>query len=155
MTFIIDFLEKYSVDPSETWPTDTGNPGYHCQKIWSNSESTAKTAFSEALGRQNVGDDFSTRFSSITRERNMLQTSKLSQKNCFVILHRLVYKLSRKVLYLKSEIVEIGRYWAIFRVFLDFLRFGRYELEAGHDDCARSDGRGLNIARGDGWGLPK
>ena len=76
----------------------------------SDSESTAKTAFSEALGRQNVVDDFSTRFSSITQERNMLQICKLSQKICFVILHRLVYNLSRKFAYLKSEIVEFGRF---------------------------------------------
>ena len=47
----------------------------------------------------------------------------LSQKNPLVILHRLIYNLSRKAAYLKSEIVENGRFWAISGLFLDFVRF--------------------------------
>ena len=31
-----------------------------------------------------------------------------------------MYNLSRKFEYLKSEIVKIGRFWAILRLFLDF-----------------------------------
>ena len=54
-----------------------------------------------------------------------------------------MYTLSRKTAYLKSEIFEIGRFWAISGLFPDFLRFGRYEWEAGHDDCAWGDGWGL------------
>ena len=73
----------------------------------------------------------------------MLETINISQKISHVILHRLVYKLSRKMVYLKSELVEIGRFWAISRLFLNFLRFGRYEWEAGHDDCARGGGWSL------------
>ena len=107
------------------------------------SEVKVKTAFAEAIGSAECGRRFSTRFSSITRDRNLLETFKLSQKISLVILHRLVYKLSRKVAYLKSEFVQIGRFWAISMVFLDFLRFGRYEWEAGHDDCARGDGWSL------------
>ena len=81
----------------------------------SDSEVKVKTAFQRPLGRQNVVDDFSTRFSSIRRDRNMLETFKLSKKNPLIILHRLVYKLSRKVAYLKSELVEIGRFWDTYK----------------------------------------
>ena len=100
-----------------------------------------KTAFQRPLGRQNLFDDFSTRFSTITRDWNMLENCKLSQKIPLVILHRLVYNLSRKVAYLKSEFVKIGRFWVISGLFLDFVRFGSYEWEAGLDNCARGDGR--------------
>ena len=129
----------------------------------SDSEPAGKSTFSEAIGRQNLVDDFSTRFSSITRERNQLQTCKLSQKNSFVILHRLMYTLSPKTAYLKSEIVEIGRFRTISALFLDFPRFCRYEREAGFYNCARGNGRGLtnsprrwagfNICPRSGWGL--
>ena len=47
----------------------------------------------------------------------------LSQKIPLVILHRLVYNLSRKIAYLKSQIVENGRLSAISGRFLDFARF--------------------------------
>ena len=50
----------------------------------------------------------------------MLETFKLSQKIPLVILHRLVYKLGRKVAYLKSEFVKIGRFGAISMVFSIF-----------------------------------
>ena len=66
-----------------------------------------------------LSTDFSARFSLISQERNQLETCMLSQKISFLILHRLVYNLSRKNAYLKSEIVEIGRFWAI----LAFSRF--------------------------------
>ena len=97
-------------------------------------------ALQRPLGRQNVVDDFSTRFSSITRDGSMLETCNLSKKILLVILHRLMYTLSRKTAYLKSEIVEIRRFWAISGLFLDYLRFGRYEWEAGLNDCARGMG---------------
>ena len=106
----------------------------------SDSELKVKTAFQRLLGRQNVVDDCRRVFSSITQEREVLQICKLSQKIPFVILHRLMYNLSRKTAYLKSEIVEIRRFWAISGLFLDYLRFGRYEWEAGLNDCARGMG---------------
>ena len=109
----------------------------------SDSESAVKSTFSEAMGRQNLVDDFSTRFSLITQERNQLQTCKLSQKIFLVILHRLMYNLSPKTADLKSEIVEIGRFGTISALFLDFPRFCRYEREAGLYYCARGNGRGL------------
>ena len=77
----------------------------------------------------------------------------LSQKIPLVILHRLVFNLTRKNVYLKSEIAEIGRLWAISGLFLDSSRFRPYERQAGLSDCARGGRRGLMIARGDGWGL--
>ena len=64
-----------------------------------------------------------------------------------------MYNLSRKIAYLKSEIVKNGPFRTIFRLFIDFARFCRYEWEAGLKDWARGDGRGLKIARGDGRGL--
>ena len=64
----------------------------------------------------------------------MLQTCKLSQKISLVILHRLVYNLSRKFAYLKSEIVEFGRLWAISGNFLDFFRFWPYAWGVGLND---------------------
>ena len=55
-----------------------------------------------------------------------------------------MYNMSRKSAYLKSEIVEIGRFWAISGLFLDSARFYRYGWEAGLNDFAPGDGRGLN-----------
>ena len=51
-----------------------------------------------------------------------------------------MYNLSRKVAYLKSEIVKIGRFRTISDHFLDFAQFCRYEWEAGLTDCARGVG---------------
>ena len=121
----------------------------------SDSEPAGKSTFSEAIGRQNLVDDFSTRFSSITRERNQLQTCKLSQKMSFVILHRLMCNLSTKTAYLKSEFVEIGRFWTISALFLDFPRFCPYEREAGLYDCAQGNGRGLTNSPRQWAGLDK
>ena len=67
----------------------------------------------------------------------------LSQKISLVILRRLMYSLSRKIAYLKSEIVEIGRFWVISGLFLVSARFCPYEWEAELHACARGDGRGL------------
>ena len=64
-----------------------------------------------------------------------------------------MYNLSRKPAYLKSEIVEIGPFWAISGLLLDSARFGRSAWEAGLNDYARGDGRSLNYARGDGRSL--
>ena len=80
---------------------------------------------------ENLVDDFSARFSSISRGRNMLQICKLSQKIPLTLLRRLVYNLSRKTAYLKSEIVEIGRFWPFSGLFPDYPRFGHYGWEAG------------------------
>ena len=80
-------------------------------QIWSNSESVVKMPFSEA----------STRFSSITVQKNQLQLFKLFQKILFTILHRLMYNLSRNKIDLKSEIGEIGRFSSKFgRLVNDF-----------------------------------
>ena len=84
----------------------------------------------------------------------MLKTSKLSQKIPLVILHRLVYNWSQKVVYLKIEIVEIGRFGAISGIFLDFLRLCPFEWRVGLNDSAQDMGGVLTIARGDGRGLP-
>ena len=51
-----------------------------------------------------------------------------------------MYNLSRKIAYLKSEMVEIGRFWVISGIFLDFLRFWHYEWEVGLNDWARGMG---------------
>ena len=75
-----------------------------------------------------------------------------------------MYNLSRKIAYLKSEIVEIGRFWAISGLFLDSARFCRFEWGAGLNYYAWGDGRGFKLrlmrweglnyyARGDGRGL--
>ena len=64
----------------------------------------------------------------------MLQICKLSQKIPLTLLHRLVYNLSRKHAYLKSEMVEFGRFLAITGIFLDFLRFWPYEWQVGLND---------------------
>ena len=67
-----------------------------------------------------------------------------------------MYKLSRKIAYLKSEFVEIGRFWDISGLFLDSAQFCRFfpgKWEAGLNYSAPGDGAGRIYAPGDGWGL--
>ena len=88
--------------------------------------------------------DFSTRFPLISRERNQLETCMLSQKIPLFIWHRFVYNLSRKPAYLESEIVEFGRFWAIFGFF-----------SISPDFVAAKGRRGLMIVPGAWEGLCK
>ena len=53
-----------------------------------------KTTFLKANGQENLVDDFSTRFSTITQERDDLQVWELSLKFSFSILRRMVYSLT-------------------------------------------------------------
>ena len=55
----------------------------------------------------------------------------------------MVYNLSAKSSYLKSEIVEIGRFGPFLVFFLDSARYCPYAWEVELNDCALSGGRGL------------
>ena len=128
--FDMNFLEKCWSEPSETcekFPlTISGNIPDNFGRI--PSRRWKRPFFRERpLGRQNSVDDYLLRFSLIARERNSLQTWKLSQKIPLVILHRLVYNLLRKIAFLKSEIAKIGR----LRPFLGFFSILSLQMRGG------------------------
>ena len=77
----------------------------------------------------------------------------ISQKIPLVILHRLMYNLSRKTGYLKSEIVEIGHFRTFCGFFSISLDFVATKSETAQRLCPRP-WAGLNAyAPGGGWSL--